>query len=142
MFFPPSLEWVLITPSSNSITWNYPFSMAAHNPPSFVLIDVRDGGAPRSLANAFVSPVRPDQGENGDLVARSVVKLGELLAANGFEALAALDRKQYAAVFMDCQMPEMDGYETTRRLRLREGTERHTHVIAVTAAAMAASQTA
>ena len=56
-------------------------SMAAHNPPSFVLIDVRDGGAPRSLANAFVSPVRPDQGENGDLVARSVVKLGELLAA-------------------------------------------------------------
>ena len=59
------------------------------------------------------------------------------LAANGFEALAALELREYAAVFMDCQMPEMDGYETTRRLRLREGGERHTHVIAVTAGAMA-----
>ncbi|WP_437877029.1 type I-E CRISPR-associated protein Cas7/Cse4/CasC [Sorangium sp. So ce513] len=56
-------------------------SMAAHNPPSFILTDVRERGAPRSLANAFVDPVRPRSSEHGDLVAGSVVKLGELLAA-------------------------------------------------------------
>lgn len=56
-------------------------SMAAHNAPSFILADVRDGGAPRSLANAFVDPVRPKAGDHGDLVGQSVVKLGEFLAA-------------------------------------------------------------
>ena len=59
------------------------------------------------------------------------------LALNGYEALEALDRRRYAAVFMDCQMPQMDGYETTERLRRREGADRHTCVIAVTASAMA-----
>ena len=59
------------------------------------------------------------------------------LAVNGYEALEALDQQHYAAVFMDCQMPMMDGYETTERLRRREGRDRHTCVIAVTAAAMA-----
>jgi len=59
------------------------------------------------------------------------------VAVNGFEALEALDRNHYAAVFMDCQMPVMDGYETTAKLRQREGHGRHTHVIAVTASAMA-----
>lgn len=56
-------------------------SMAAHNPPSFVLVDVRAGGAPRSLANAFVDPVRPQRDAHGDLVAQSVVKLGDFLGA-------------------------------------------------------------
>lgn len=56
-------------------------SMAAHNPPSFVMVDVRDGGAPRSLANAFVEPVRPRAHDHGDLVAQSVVRLGQHLAA-------------------------------------------------------------
>ncbi len=56
-------------------------SMAAHNPPSFILTVVRDGGAPRSLANAFVDPVRPKTGDHGDLVGQSVVKLSKLLAA-------------------------------------------------------------
>lgn len=56
-------------------------SMAAHNVPSLVLVDVRDGAAPRSLTNAFVDPVRPRAGEGEDLVSRSILKLGAHYAA-------------------------------------------------------------
>ncbi|HVV38494.1 MAG TPA: response regulator [Acidimicrobiales bacterium] len=57
------------------------------------------------------------------------------VAANGFEALEAMERTVYDAVLMDCQMPEMDGYTTTEVIRKNEGSTRHTPVIAMTAGA-------
>ncbi len=56
--------------------------------------------------------------------------------SNGKEAIASLSRENYDIVLMDCQMPILDGYETTKQLRQREGGHRHTIVIALTAHAL------
>jgi len=58
------------------------------------------------------------------------------LTATGTAAVQAVADNRYHAVLMDCQMPEMDGYEATRLVRMVEGGQRHTPIIAITASAM------
>jgi CheY-like chemotaxis protein len=61
--------------------------------------------------------------------------------ANGHEVLSALKQVPYDIIFMDCQMPEMDGYEASRMIRQAERTSNTSwkspvHIIAMTANAM------
>ena len=58
------------------------------------------------------------------------------IAANGREALTPLSVGSYALVFMDCQMPELDGYAATAAIRAAEEGER-LPIVAMTAHAMA-----
>jgi two-component system, sensor histidine kinase and response regulator len=75
-----------------------------------------------------------------------LLQLGKLgyeadIVANGTEVLSALERTHYDVIFMDCHMPKMEGYETSRRIRERESAHNgqakpQTHIVALTANAM------
>ena len=58
-------------------------------------------------------------------------------AVNGEEAIQAIQHQHYDLILMDCQMPIMDGYEATRRIRqLENGRYRQLPIVALTAHAM------
>ncbi|MBZ5611872.1 MAG: response regulator [Acidobacteriia bacterium] len=75
---------------------------------------------------------------NQRITLRLLKKLGLAADAvvNGREAVEALGKGKYGLILMDCQMPEMDGFEATALIRHREGRERHTPICALTANAM------
>jgi len=58
------------------------------------------------------------------------------IAVDGSEALKALEVKEYDIIFMDCQMPIMNGFETSMKIREQEAGKKHTRIIAMTANAM------
>jgi CheY-like chemotaxis protein len=85
--------------------------------------------------------VAEDNVVNQKVAVRMIEKCGCQvdIAANGLEAIEALKQMKYDLVFMDCHMPEMDGYEATREIRRRETEgiiDRHIPIVALTANAL------
>jgi PAS domain S-box-containing protein len=102
---------------------------------------------PDTLQNPTENPVQSyvkvlvveDNKVNQRLAMRMLEKYGCRVdvAANGHEAIDATARITYDCIFMDCQMPEMDGFKATAVIRQREAqTGHHIPIIAMTANAM------
>jgi PAS domain S-box-containing protein len=88
--------------------------------------------------------VAEDNVVNQRVVVRLLERLGYAadVVGNGAEAVAAASQFSYAAVLMDCQMPEMDGYEATMAIRAQErgGVGARVPIVALTANALAADR--
>ncbi|MDX2242143.1 MAG: response regulator [Leptolyngbyaceae cyanobacterium bins.302] len=127
-----------------------------------VLVDLEARSTPRTLTKISHTPKanRPSQHDGSIAPAHKPVKLKILLvednvvnqkvtlnqlktlgytadiAANGQEALQMLEQIAYDLIFMDCQMPVLDGYRTTQEIRRLEQSDRHIIIVALTANAL------
>ena len=94
------------------------------------------GGAATRAGRAHLL-IADDNAINRRVARTQVERLGFSadMVTNGREVLDALSVRSYDLILMDCQMPEMDGYEATREIRRRYGDAERRPIIAVTASA-------
>jgi signal transduction histidine kinase/DNA-binding response OmpR family regulator/HPt (histidine-containing phosphotransfer) domain-containing protein len=96
----------------------------------------RRTSAPRAAARS-PTPILvvEDNPVNQEVMREALLALGYTshIVGNGKLALDALDQRKYPLIFMDCQMPVMDGYQATREIRRREAGGPRLPIVAVTA---------
>ncbi len=102
--------------------------------------NVTPGRSTPAPANALRILLVEDNKINQIVGVKQLKKIGYEVdvAGNGLEAVAAWQRYHYRVILMDCHMPEMDGYEATRKIREleRAGVLPRTRIVAMTASAM------
>jgi len=112
-------------------------SLPAPQPAAAGVAPAQEGGA--SLAGRVL--LVEDNPVNLAVARKLLTRLGLDCdtARDGREAVDTVQRNRYDVVLMDCQMPEMDGYEATHEIRLRESVMRRPRlpIVAMTANAMA-----
>ena len=104
--------------------------------PLITRFSVQDARDPSAFLRVLLAE---DNAVNQRLAVRLLEKRGHrvTVAGNGREALEALEKESFDLVFMDVQMPEMDGLEATAAIREKEKTSGgHQPIIALTAHAM------
>lgn len=111
----------------------------AATPPRFdEAVSVPRGHDPRAPVRPALSDTRVLLVEDDEAVRESIslmlTALGYVVdtAVNGAEGVAAAAADVYDAIIMDCQMPQMDGYEATMEIRRRESGRRHVPIIGIT----------
>ncbi len=129
------IESYLIKPVNQSLLFDAVLEVFGYEPPSS---DKADTGlaAPKEFSNIRVLLV--EDNSTNRRVATELLQMAGIsvdAAVNGREAVEAVKKKNYHAVFMDVQMPEMDGIEATRVIRQEIGM-RKLPIIAMTAHAM------
>lgn len=140
----PKLAWVK-KPLRQSDLYRALADLLAGGESSLPLTRLSPGRSARSENQR--SPIIPagtvliaeDNTVNQKIVVRMLSKLGYRcdVVANGGEAVAAVQRMRYSAILMDCQMPEMDGFEATAHIRHWETTSGgRAPIIAMTAHAL------
>lgn len=133
---------VTSVPGQGSVFW-FSIPLAHSEESSLEPIKTKTPATLLAPADARILMVE-DHPINQLLLAKLLTKLGIRninTATNGRSALEELAKTEYTLVLMDCQMPEMDGYETTRIIRANEaGGSRHMPIIAMTANAMVGDQ--
>lgn len=95
--------------------------------------------APVQLNSTKLRILIAEDNDVNALIAKSVIeKLGHTtkVAHNGREAITALESEPFDLVLMDCQMPEMDGFEATKAIRASEESWKNIKIVAVTANAL------
>jgi CheY-like chemotaxis protein len=107
------------------------------DPPAAEQVSVRPLPVRRNGPNPRVL-VAEDNPVNQRVAARLLEHLGIRadVVSDGYEAIQSLARQSYALVLMDCQMPELDGFEATARIRSGENGGARIPIIAMTASAM------
>ncbi|HEX4598018.1 MAG TPA: response regulator, partial [Burkholderiaceae bacterium] len=125
-----------VTPSRLIAACAAALNISQHKPAVEAAPQMADHGRAPSLAGARILLVEDNvinQELEAELLARAGIEV--TVASNGRQALDLVDRQEFDGILMDCQMPVLDGYEATRRLR-QQARFKHLPIIAMTANAM------